>query len=398
MPIGVGVVIDDQLTSERDGIGNIVQQLKKANIPIVTYSKRPPESVFAQFGTIAFLLLDWDLSPISVEAKQEGVQTFDSSLCAADINAQLLFIQQFHEHYPAPVFIFSNTDIDDIRKVLDSSRLFKNSGSDFIFLQSKSELKDSIDNQGVVIQAIENWIKSSPVIHLITQWNRSISEAQGKMFSDFSEGSFQWPQVLWKAYKKDGGDPNAELVAMMGKNLFSRIECNFSPAIMEQATSSESTRNELMAFLEKAISIPDSSLEKRHGSGDIFCRGTALGINVQEYPYLLNISCNCDFARNTNFRALFLGGKVISADKVFQGNGALIQPLSRAYVIPIAGNQCLCFEFSQHEIILLSKMNLSGRICRVTAPYLTDIRQRYAHWIQREGLPVYPCDDIQTRS
>jgi len=388
MPIGVGVVIDDQIDSEPDGIDDIVQQLKADGMPIVSYSDLPSESVIQQFGTVSFLILDWNLSNINNEQKEAGVQ-IDPALTDWETDDKVSFIQQFHKRCSAPVFIFTNEGIDDIKSTLGSHNLFNGDERDFIFIKSKNELRSSDADKQVVSREVCRWVSSSPVIHLIAEWNKSLFAAQGKMFADFYEGSHQWPKLLWNAYKRDRVDPNAELVSMIVKNLFSRFECAFDPLIIAQSGASESSTVEMMAFLEKAISIPNDSLGKKHGSGDIFKRKSTDG-NLSDYPYLLNISCECDCVRNDGFRAMFLGGKVVSRNKVFEGNGALRQPLSRAYVIPVDGNQCLCFEFSQHETIVLSNLNLSDRICRLTAPYLTDIRQRYAHWIQREGLPVYP--------
>ena len=394
MPIGVGVVIDDQLNSETDGIRNIVSQLENKGFPLVKYSQLPSETTIAQFGSVAFLLLDWNLISPSTGELVQGIH-IGETLKASGIEANLDFIERFHNMCFSPIFIFTNEKTGTIRRQLKKRKLFWGNEKDFILLMSKADLKASKENETVVESVVSSWIKKTPVIHIIDEWNRGLFCAQNKMFNDFYDGSHAWPTLLWKAFKDDGSDPRREMVSMVSKNLFSRFDICFDEKIIELEQATQPTIEEATSFLEKVITIPHASLELRHGSGDIFHRRVASPQKGESFPYLLNISCDCDFARNPDSLVVFLPGKIVSRKKAVDSEGKIKRSLSKAYVYPFSKGKFVCFDFSEHIIMKLSKLKLSNRVCRLTPPYLTDIRQRYAHWIQREGLPAMPK---QTRS
>ena len=75
MPIGVGIVIDDKLDSGRDGIASIVRQLEQNGFPLVKYTQLPSQKTIAQLGSVAFLLLDWNLTQLSDTTQINGVYT-----------------------------------------------------------------------------------------------------------------------------------------------------------------------------------------------------------------------------------------------------------------------------------------------------------------------------------
>ena len=394
MPIGVGVVIDDQLDSDTDGIQNIVSQLENKGFPLVKYSQLPSETTIAQFGSVAFLLLDWNLINPPPAAVEQGVH-LGETLKDIGVEENLSFIERFHNTCFAPIFIFTNEKTRPIKRQLKKRKLFFNNEKDFILLMSKADLKSTENNDTVVESVINMWIKKSPVIHIIDEWNRGLFRAQNKMFNDFYDGSHSWPTLLWKTFLDDGSDPRREMISMISKNLFARFDISLDEKIIEQGHAQQPTIEEATSFLEKVITIPHASLELRHGSGDIFHRRVASPQKGESFPYLLNISCDCDFARNPDSLVVFLPGKIVSGKKAVDSDGKIKRSLGKAYVYPISKGKFVCFDFSQHIIMKLSKLKLSKRVCRLTPPYLTDIRQRYAHWMQREGLPAMPK---QTRS
>lgn len=444
MPIGVGIVIDDQIwqpqggnktssanqnqqvqadnkgssngticrkqngndgtstnignrnpSNAEDAINDIIRQLEENHIPLVKYTDIPSLDVIKQFGQVSFLLLDWKL--LSVGLSNEDQPDTPNPIVSPDtlqqvsLEDKLSFLREFHRVCFAPVLLFTHEDIDnDIIPKLKEHHLYQGDGTDFILIKRKSELTSENNERDIVVKTVANWVQSTPVTHLVSEWNRSVISAQSRMFADFFSGSHEWPKHLWQAYKADGANPDAELTSMIAKNMFARINCQFDEATMAAPIVTTSATNDVTAFLELAISIPNRSLNPEHGGGDVFFIQATPEGNARDYPYLLNISCDCDFVRNDQFKALFIGGKVIHSSKVLESNGSLKRPLSKAYILPIHGGKCICFEFGQHEILQPCKLALENRICRLTAPYLTDIRQRYANWIHREGLPVYP--------
>ena len=58
---------------------------------------------------------------------------------------------------------------------------------------------------------IENWLKETPSIYVLKEWEYYMAKAKLNLFKDFNDIYTNWAEVLQKSYKEDGVDPDNEL-------------------------------------------------------------------------------------------------------------------------------------------------------------------------------------------
>ena len=397
MPIGVGIVIDDELNSEKDGIPGIVRQLEKKHFPLVKYSQIPPDETIAQFGSVAFLLLDWDLIGPAISDREEGVQV-GASLLNSDVEENLSFIEKFHRFCFAPVFIFTNEPIGPIRDALVGRKLLNNDKTDYILLRSKIDLKsEDLDSteapQLPVVDAVSSWFEMTPVIKMIAEWNRGLFSAQAKMFNDFYSGSHSWPEVMAASFKSDDTNPTEEMRQVLLRNLAGRLNgLDFAFLATEHSTEQSFPHDAIISVLEKMTVIPDDCLpSNQYGCGDIFVS------NDGETLYKINIRCDCDYIHSKDPELFVLNGREVSGNdlaKIFNPEQGFAREINTAYLFPINGGKCIRIQFKDFKRMKLDSVKTATRIGRLQPPYITDIRQRHAQWIQREGFATIPHEVI----
>lgn len=105
---------------------------------------------------------------------------------------------------------------------------------------------------------------------------------------------------------------------------------------------------------------------------------------------------------NDNVMLYLLNGRVVDEeelckDEVFNEQFGFSRPMNRAYLFPIDHGKCVAFNFCDIKKVKVRDLANEGsvRIGRVTAPHITDIRQRYSLWLQREGLPKVPAFSVR---
>ena len=381
-----------------DAINNIVYQLEEANVPLVKYADIPSPDVINNFGQVAFLLLDWKLLAVeSVDKEQTDepnpVQTGDTQQ-QKELEEKLSFIEEFHKICFAPVLLFTNEDIDVIKEKLVGRNLYRGDKTDFIFIRRKAELKSVKGGKNVVVETVSKWVQSTPVTHLVSEWNRSVFSAQSKMFHDFWQSGHEWPQILWSAYEGDHSAPSRELTELLGKNLFSRITCSFDKTLFESPSSQSANSDaDVIRVLEGANFIGSNSLDIPNGCGDLFLLEKPADIKEEDFfPYLLLISCDCDITQDSapEDNYLVLVGKSVPLTEGLHKKGGVVENPGSHYAFPIHGAKCVRFDFKKHRTYEPNTLRSLNRVGRITPPLLTVIRQRYAQWVQREGLPAMP--------
>lgn len=406
---GVGIVIDDHandLNLSNDKIGKIIEQIQQASIPIVIYNELPPESVFRHWNNVAFILLDWELLR-KKQRTEEAVEmetpvNLGEELKSVALQLNIDFLKNLKKVCFAPIFIFSHLDHKQITERLIKEKLLcEQDGQNYIFVHSKDDL---IKTPTGVIDAVDKWIRSTPSIYLFNQWKTALSESQTQMFIDFYGKDFSWPSVLWDAYKQDKDDPSHALGNLLLRNIQTRIlPLSLDSKCVKPRGSPKSDKGTIRSVLEATTCISDSSLSKtQFGCGDLF-----KGSGKNKDKYFLNIRCDCDCVvrkkaadkRASPVELYVITGsritetKLSSPDsKVFSEKYGLVPARECAFVFPIDGGKCLRFDFSDLERMTLRMLKNRGfsRIGRLVAPYITDVRQRYAQWLQREGFPKIP--------
>ena len=420
---GIGVVIDDKvpftdedclvkidsngesgnqvkpnpITLRQDCIVEIVRQIKADRISLLRYRELPPPDEWENFDNVAFLLIDWALINPDAALEEEEEDNDDSS-SDVDVGHDPMeqricdFIKSVHSRAFAPVFVFSNQDDGEIKACLRDNDIETDVPGAYVLVKPKEEMV-KLDEEGTpkLFNEINNWIRATPTIHLLTTWGRDVLTARNQMFAEFYDKNHNWPSLLWKTYKFDHDNPAHGLSQVMFDNLKGRIKCEL-PEMPEvnQDEKSLKTLNEVLAL---TVMLPPSSLPQGQiGCGDLFA--------IEREKYWLVVSCDCDCIvregktpDNTLIQVVRVSGgckpESITMGKRFSPAYGLLHQAHQSYLFPING-KCYCVHYTSFSMISLSQLALDKRIGRVLPPYITDVRQRLAQWNQRVGFPKLP--------
>lgn len=366
---GIGVVIDEAIFEKGDtpnGIQRISKSLREKHIPVLEYDGLPNESL-SQFHSVSFVVLDWNLSG-------------ESPIPEATINDNIDFIRQLRESCFVPLFIFSDEDPHDIQVKLEESRLYYANCPIFI------KKKDELDTTEKLFSEIESWIKSTPSIYVLKKWEKATLEAKTKMLWALSSIHSAWPGVLAKAIQDDGGDKPSELMRLLQNNLSYRLDYPQLDAEIIESQTDGVGKTELRSLLECERFIPQTILPNHPFAGDVY---------LLEGKYYLNIRPDCDIIRSPKDMYL-LKGKVVNEtkinskdeDAILFDSGEFLEKKNCCYVAFVQG-KILCF--SLRDIVIKKWKDIKDhRIGRLLPPYITKIQQKYAAYLQRQGLPSIP--------
>ena len=385
---GVAVVIDDKINDKESGdlILNIIEKLEKENIPLLKYNDIPDENIISDFNNVSFILLDWELFE-----KPEG-RYFDEK---PFIDNVINFIKTLQQVTFVPIFIFSHLESDTIITKLSEEDLYNDRSSNYIFVKKKSDLI-SDEDENKVFTEIENWLKQTPSIYVLKEWENQLNQAKNKLFWDFYNINHKWPSVLQKTFTDDGSDVNYELGNFIFKNIMARTEpIKFDEDILK-IEDNELSKEELRNVLEAERFIKNNSLPDMPHTGDIYSYRVE-GEDIDRY--YVNIRPECDIARKSNPELYCLKGKIIDEDDINPKeqrdneirfvNGAFIEKANKVYLPFVISGKIL--EFSLNDIKIKKWNSVKAeRIGRILPPYITAIQQKYSFYLQRQGLPAIP--------
>ncbi len=377
---GIGIIVDEQISAQSEfsnGIKKIEKSLCDNHIPLIKYTELPSNEIIKKFHSISFIILDWNLS---------GIQPIPD----ATINDNIEFIKNLNEVCFIPIFIFSNEDPHTIEVKLEEKGLYKKGANNHIFVKSKSNL----DTSEKLFFEIENWIKTTPSIYVLKEWEKAKREAKNKMFWDLSIACPNWPKILYNTIKEDGADSNKELIQLLQKNLSARISFPKLDSSIILAGEKSPSKEELRKVLEKERFL-NGNLPDIPYSGDIFKDIEDKDSNV----YYINIRPDCDVIREKK-ELYLLKGTIINetninrnqSNAIIFDSGAFIEKISSCYIAFIEG-KIIEFKFKKLKIYKWNEIK-DKRIGRLLYPYVTKVQQKYSFYLQRQGLPAIPKEAI----
>lgn len=375
----------------KDDIVRIVSAFEEAGIPLVKYDKLPDniENVISNINQAAFVLVDWTFHDVDID--EEGIPIKSQGVEDNDQEYLIKFIKRVLELCVVPIFVFCNEPSDARNKLTTAL------GEELV---SRLLIKRKSSVVSRVVETIEKWYKSSPSTYVLKVWDNIYHSARFTMFRDFSKASPCWPSSLYEAYDSDNDDPGSAFTELLLRNLRGRmlnVSLGAEHMTRRRARCANST---LRSVLELSVITPAESLAKDgYGCGDLYVCQDAEGS-----LYQLNVRCDCDLCHSDNPDFLLLNGREIDLsdvrkDKLFSKKDGFVRPLNCAYVFPVNNGKCVCFKFNDYKRVKAKAFlkqtpdNPSAqpkRLGRMLPPYITDIRQRNAQWMQREGFPKIP--------
>jgi hypothetical protein len=391
---GIAVVIDDEINDPKANIGNIVKQIESADIPILKYTKLPSEKVIRHFHNLSFLLLDWRLIKEGVTNDEiaEGV-TIPDTLQEYDETENIEFIKKLNEECFCPIFIFTNEDAGSIQSSLKEQKLMETDRPSNLFVQSKSDLQ----NENELFNQVSEWLQSTPSVYVLKEWEREYQNSKDRLFSEFHIINPAWPTIMWKNFEADGANKSLEMGGLISRNLHSRMTpFEFNDEILDK--NSEVPRDELRKVLEGERFLNRNSLHDDDiSTGDLF-KEEYQDNSETKYRYYLNIRAQCDLLRSNNadkVELYCLKGRIFDENKINNEGGStiiegqFIEKINNSIVPFLDGGQIIEFLFRDIKPKKWKDLK-EKRVGRLLPPYINRIQQRYALYMQRQGLPRIP--------
>ena len=389
---GIAVVIDDKIESavaaddskedNSDLIIDIVRKLEQEwNVPFYQVSDMPPHKTWSNLLQAAsFVVLDWELWPSG-----------SSELERAGIENNIRFLKQAKDYF-VPVFIFTNEAPEDVVSKLPEIVYQEDyPEKNFVFIRSKTSLVpgDSLDTS-----AIEEWITKNASVYALKTWGQAFHIAKRELFSSMYSRNADWPRVFWKAYEEDSVDPSSSLTHLINDNLRGRIQTNVFEAAILSASYSDIPKEELLDLIAEASFRAGNNLPPEEiRCGDLF--------RLSQGKYLLNIRPDCDcVSRGVNADEVELycieGERMRDSELCRQySNGHFSERIWESVAFAVFERRSVRFDFRKLLVKTFSEVK-DRRIGRMLHPYLTGIQQRYALYLQRQGLPRIPEEAVRT--
>lgn len=390
---GIAVVVDDEINDDDSEVPRLMEQIEAENCHIIKFTALPKLEKLKSLGEAAFFILDWNLpSPALQAAVGDGTAgiRIPNTLRREGIKENIEFITEIRRFRFAPIFIFTNESVDSVKHELKQAKLFSDDATDHIFVKAKGELLATS-----IFDSIAEWVRSHPSAYVLKRWEAAYSATRNTFFTDFYELSHLWPVVLWDTYSKDSVSEAAELTAMIGRNIISRLApVRFDSSILEAHRDSTSgagvmDAKEVRKILEGERFVKDDKLQNTPSVGDVF---------KVKGDYYINIRPECDCvardgaALDKVMLYLIRGSKATAPALVRLFNrehGHLSDHDAVTTVFAMFEGETV--QFQMKDLVLREwgeiKDNRKGRLI---PPYITKIQQRYAAYIQRVGLARIP--------
>lgn len=386
---GIAIVIDDEIGDKKANINDLISQIKKHNVPYLTYTELPSPSITKHFDGISFLLLDWYLPSKTIAGLTIDGVTIPASVSDYSIEENIDFLKKIRESCFTPIFIFTNEEVETVKNKLIENGLYQDNKPNYIFVKSK---KDLIGPKKL-FNTINEWIRKTPSIYVLKAWEKEYKKSKNKLFYDFYEMSPNWPIVLWKSFAVDCANMSLELGEVITRNLYSRMmPFAFDSNILSKRRK-KAPRDEVRKVLQGERFIIDKGLHKDTiAVGDIFKISDKTYINIRP-------DCDCILGRDTT------DGKTDDVDLyLLKGNKLTTNQEKKKYRTTYGNfeeidNESIVFNMIDGKTFKFAFKNLTvekwssikdKRIGRLLPPYITRMQQRYALYLQRQGLPRIP--------
>lgn len=393
---GIAIVIDDEIGNDSANINNLISQIKKHNMPYLTYKEIPDDNIIDHFEGISFLLLDWKLRTETLgEFITEGVSLPDT-IGQSGVDENIAFLKKLRKSCFMPIFIFTNEQEEPVIQALIDHDLYQKDKPNYIFIKRKNDLT----GRTKLFSVITDWIRKTPSIYVLAAWEKAYRTSKVKLFHDFYSMSPDWPNILWKSFADDGVNMSLELGEVITRNLHTRmVPFTFDDKILNKCGKA-ALKDEVRKVLEGERFVKAENPNKEEylhkdfiATGDIFKKSSG--------KIYINIRPDCDCIPNRNdsngkiedVDLYLLQGSKLSAtqenEKYREKYGNFEETDNQSIVFSIIDGKTYNFNFKNLTIKKWSEIK-DNRIGRLLPPYITRIQQRYALYLQRQGLPRTP--------
>lgn len=382
---GIGVVIDDKVFSsdeEEDRIVKIVKELETVRkFPLVKYAAFPDDDVLTKLTNVSFLLLDWEIEPKQDELGEEASNVLLGDVLKMDNEKRVIeIVKETIRNSLVPVFIFSNQDIETIKKKLSDADIDLERSQ--IFIKSKSELVE----EGALFSKIGEWVDGVSGVYVAKAWENAFTKAKNQFFAELANNTSHWPKALFKAATEDSAEPGEEITQAISQNVISRMQP--IEIIQEQIDKdiASPSKDEVLGIMKGQFFLEKTS--ETSMVGDLYKKGG---------KYYMNIRPTCDcVSREGNTDCIYLvncsrlkDNQVIEAFE----NGHFKETIGCAVVGPLYENAVYRIYFKELKREEYSQWK-DKKVGRILPPIINHITERYSLYVQRQALPRIPQEII----
>lgn len=382
---GIGVVIDDKVFSgneREDRIVTIVRELETVKkFPLLKYADLPEDEVLNKLNNVSFLLLDWEIAAREEVLGENGLNVpLGAEFKAAQERRVIEIVQKILKTSLVPVFIFSNQDIDTIKRKLSDAEV--NLGKSQIFIKPKSELVED----GALFRKIGEWVDSVSGVYVAKAWEHAFNKAKNQLFAEMANNTSHWPKAIYKSAADDSTDPGEEITQAISQNVISRmLPIDISQEQIDKDTQTPSKEEVIgimkgQFFLEK---VSSASMV-----GDFYKKGNKYYINIRP-------TCDCVERDGNSNNIYLLNCCKLRDDQVVDcfKDGHFEETVGCAVVGPLSDNGIYRIFFKELKKEDYTEWK-SKKIGRILPPIINHITERYSLYIQRQALPRIPKEIV----
>lgn len=387
---GPVVFIDDQIEQEGGSqASHLLESIKSAGRPVLASPRLPTEEEreqwFEHWGSLSFLVIDWDLSPGSTG----GIG--GSTLGAYERAKLFVFLRTLMDEIYCPIFVISAEDTADIERQLQENETLRDANGQLdgrISVFPKDALMDNI------LESLDHRFGESPALSVLRTWERETEQARNRLFIDFNDLEPDWPVYIWRRASEDGTDPAYELSSVVSANLLSRVNpVAFDSAAIEDYAGTF-TGDAMRKVSQGRTLIGGQRLSDRMVfPGDVF----QLDADKPDEVWI-NVSPVCQ----TVPRPISKGSQELKQVRLHLVQGlrqampdskntygkleALGKGPTGEVIHTLLDEFPFYFRFEDAEFHLWEEIK-SSRIGRLLPPYVTRLQQKHSAYMQSEGLP-----------
>jgi hypothetical protein len=381
--------IDDEIDETSSVAYQLLEEIRATGRPVAAAADLPddPEIWFDHWQGLAYIVIDWDLSPGSVG------MTGGATLSAFRRKKLYDFIAALMARIYCPIFIVSAENTDSIeQQIAQNPDLHRSDGTldERIKVFPKDVVLNHLDTH------VSQWVGKSPALAALTAWAGEQNRAKNQLFIDLNEGAADWPVYIWQAAEVDQVDPAYELTTAISTNLINRLRpIEFDAELMSTDPQDGSSAARRRVSQGRTTIGAERLSDRMVLPGDIFKFNDALAgevwINVSPACHtvgrLIKMEADGTEVREPVHLHLLRGmkqtwpksdGELRNMDSKDRSNSLVLHT--------VLEGEPYKFVFAEARIESWSDMK-PRRVARLLPPFITRLQQLHAAYIQSEGLP-----------
>lgn len=405
---GIGVVIDDMLGDGdvNDRINDITSSLEGDQIPLLKYTTLPEGNAIAHFRNASFVLLDWQLyRTLSYDDGVIVTLRVADDVVSENNRKNTNFVTRLLLETSVPIFIFSNTD--DVKDSLVENGISEDQlNKSPVFIKKKQDLFNE-DGRFVLFEALEAWVRSKAAVYVLKEWLSAFNSAKESLLYDFSQGSHNWPGIIWNSANVDSVDESEEVSSLLMQNIASRMTPVLFDSDVITGGNSSPNKTELLRVLQaqRYMKVDANAMAV---VGDVYVfepdvvdeQGVHSNPENKEIAINIRPTCDCVFRDDPKKNIYLLYGKKLSEgaqkEKFIKQYHKFEELDVEAIVGPIVDNSYYSFRFKEIDVVGFEQYR-HLRHGRILEPFISHITERYSLYIQRHAMPSLPEDAVCVR-